>query len=141
MDRDKPYVLICESCGRPIVFERDGLTAVMVKEWSEQLQRFVGVGPYHKECAPKESVNSVLDLRRQLSEALRDVERLKIRGAAYEEAYRIAYQATYQSHSGHWDRTMRGGAGCPECIRAREARENCDKALHDGLQKLIDLAK
>ena len=38
--------------------------------------------------------------------------RLRIRGSAYEAAFGIAYQATYQSHNGHWDSTMRGGAGC-----------------------------
>ena len=70
-------------------------------------------------------------------DALRaDAERLRIRGAAYEAAYGIAYQATYQSHNGHWDRTMQGGIGCRECIRAREARENCDKALREGLEAL-----
>ena len=70
-------------------------------------------------------------------DALRaDAERLRIRGAAYEAAYGIAYQATYQSHNGHWDSTMQGGLGCRECIRAREARENCDKALREGLDAL-----
>ena len=70
-------------------------------------------------------------------DALRaDAERLRIRGAAYEAAYGIAYQATYQSHNGHWDSTMQGGIGCRECIRAREARENCDRALREGLEAL-----
>jgi len=74
-------------------------------------------------------------------EALRaDAERLRIRGEAYETAYGIAYQATYQSHNGHWDATMRGGLGCRECIKAREARENCDAALRDGLENLIERA-
>lgn len=77
----------------------------------------------------------------ELVEAFADqeaqIERLTIRAEAYENAYRIAYQATYQSHNRHWDSTMRGGLGCPECIRAREARENCDKALRDGLDRLI----
>lgn len=69
-----------------------------------------------------------------------ELDRLRIRCAAYEEAYGIAYKATYQSHNGHWDSTMRGGAGCPECIRAREARENCDVALRNGLSALAALA-
>jgi len=74
-------------------------------------------------------------------DALRkDVERLRIRNAAYEEAYGIAYQATFQSHNGHWDATMQGGKGCPECIRAQEARENCNAALRRGLEGLIDAA-
>jgi hypothetical protein len=70
-----------------------------------------------------------------------EIERLKIRCEAYENAYRIAYQATYQSHSGHWDATGQHGAGCPQCIRAREARSECDAALRDGLDKLIERAK
>lgn len=69
-----------------------------------------------------------------------EIDRLKIRSEAYENAYRIAYQATYQSHSGHWDKTGQHGAGCPECIRAREARENCDAALREGLDELIERA-
>lgn len=73
-------------------------------------------------------------------DARAEIERLKIRGEAYENAYRIAYQATYQSHSGHWDKTGQHGAGCPECIYAREARENCDAALQNGLQKLAERA-
>lgn len=68
------------------------------------------------------------------------VVRLRIRCAAYENAYRIAYQATFQSHTGHWDKTGQGGRGCPECVRAREARENCDAALREGLAALIDRA-
>jgi hypothetical protein len=79
-------------------------------------------------------------LRTQLAEAQKDAQRLKIRSEAYEEAYRIAYQATYQSHNGHWDSTMQGGLGCRECIRAREARENCDRALREGLEKLAEAA-
>ena len=65
-----------------------------------------------------------------------DAERLHIRGTAYEAALGIAYQATYQSHHGHWDKTGQHGAGCPECIRAREARENCDAELRRGLEAL-----
>lgn len=67
--------------------------------------------------------------------------RLRIRGSAYEAAFGIAYQATYQSHNGHWDSTMRGGAGCRECIRAREARENCDAELRRGLEALAARAQ
>ena len=67
--------------------------------------------------------------------------RLRIRGSAYEAAFGIAYQATYQSHNGHWDSTMQGGAGCRECIRAREARENCDAELRRGLEALAARAQ
>lgn len=80
-------------------------------------------------------------LRAELAEARKDAERLKARSIAYEDAYRIAYRATYQSHNGHWDATMQGGRGCPECIRAREARENCDAILREALDKMIDIAK
>lgn len=72
----------------------------------------------------------------EITELRAQIARLTIRNEAYENAYRIAYQATFQSHTGHWDATGQHGAGCPECIRAREARENCDKALRDGLEKL-----
>ena len=72
----------------------------------------------------------------EIKELQAQVERLTIRGAAYERAFGIAYRATYQSHNGHWDRTMQGGTGCPECIRAREAREDCDAALREGLEQL-----
>lgn len=87
-----------------------------------------------------ESVNGYAALRAECDELAAQIERLTIRGAAYEEAYGIAYQATFQSHTGHWDKTGQHGAGCPECIRAHEARENCDKALRDGLAKLVDRA-
>jgi hypothetical protein len=81
------------------------------------------------------------EMLRAERDALReDAERLRIRGAAYEVAYGIAYQATYQSHNGHWDSTMQGGLGCRECIKAREARENCDAALREGLERLVERA-
>ena len=40
----------------------------------------------------------------------------------FRQAMAIYREASYQSHSGHWDATMRGGAGCPQCIRADELR-------------------
>ena len=105
-----------------------------------------GPNPLYGGCFEGET-QELADLRRSQAaqiaaltaerDALRaDAERLRIRGAAYEAAYGIAYQATYQSHNGHWDSTMQGGLGCRECIRAREARENCDKALREGLEAL-----
>lgn len=45
------------------------------------------------------------------------------------EALEIYKNASYQSHNGHWDMTMQGGAGCPECIRARELRVKADEIL------------
>lgn len=62
-----------------------------------------------------------------------DIIRLLARGAAYEEAFRIAYQATHQSHTGHWDMQGTHGANCPECRRAAEAREECDKVIRNAL--------
>ena len=90
--------------------------------------------------AGKDQTAEVERLRAALTLAQVDAERLRIRGATYEEAYGIALQATYQSHNGHWDSTMRGGLGCPECIRAREARENCDAAIRRGLEQLPESA-
>ena len=82
----------------------------------------------------------IVELERLNAELQNSLSRMTIRAAAYEEAYGIAYKATYQSHNGHWDSTMRGGLGCRECIRAREARENCDAALRSGLDALISRA-
>lgn len=48
------------------------------------------------------------------------------------EALKFLEEASYQSHSGHWDSTMQHGAGCPECIRARELREKAKSALKGG---------
>ena len=36
-------------------------------------------------------------------------------------------EASYQSHSGHWDPEGTGGENCPECIDAREKREAANK--------------
>jgi hypothetical protein len=87
---------------------------------------------------PRAAIGAPAD---DVAELRAQIERLTIRGEAYENAYRIAYQATYQSHSGHWDKTGGSGAGCPECIRAREARENCDAALKEGLTALAARAE
>ena len=46
------------------------------------------------------------------------------------EAVDILRDASYQSHSGHWDATQQGGAGCPECIRARELRDKADAIMN-----------
>lgn len=82
----------------------------------------------------------IAELETELAEARKEAARLKARSIAYEDAYRVAYLATYQSHNGHWDATMQGGRGCPECIRAREARENCDAILREGLEHLVTIA-
>jgi hypothetical protein len=99
----------------------DGYTAEQMREYARAALR-----------APK--------VEAPTSELLAQIERLKIRGEAYEKAYGVAYRATYQSHNGHWDSTMQGGAGCRECIAAREARAECDVILRDGLDKLAERA-
>jgi len=48
---------------------------------------------------------------------------------AMREAIAVLRQASSQSHSGHWDSTMQHGAGCPECIRARELRDKASAIL------------
>jgi len=75
-------------------------------------------------------------LRKRLTEAKREAARLKIHAETYIEAFGIALRATYQSHSGHWDSKGTHGANCPECIRAQEARENCNAAIKRGLGRL-----
>lgn len=57
------------------------------------------------------------------------LERLSVEIRQYKEAYKIAYEATYQSHTGHWDKQGTHGANCPECNRARDARKECDDIL------------
>lgn len=49
--------------------------------------------------------------------------------ARLREALELYKNASYQSHNGHWDMTMQGGKGCPECIRARELRVKADEIL------------
>lgn len=89
---------------------------------------------------PPDAARRISELETELAEARKEAARLKARSIAYEDAYRVAYLATYQSHNGHWDATMQGGRGCPECIRAREARENCDAILREGLEHLVTIA-
>ena len=48
---------------------------------------------------------------------------------ALEQACALLRDASQQSHSAHFDRTMQGGIGCPECIRARQLREQANAAL------------
>lgn len=69
------------------------------------------------------------------------VERLQLTAETYQEAYARAFKATYQSHNGHWDSTGQSGAGCPECIRASEARQDCQNIIKEGLAKLESRAR
>lgn len=45
------------------------------------------------------------------------------------EALKIYREASFQSHNGHWDMTMQHGAGCLECIRARELRAKANHII------------
>lgn len=49
--------------------------------------------------------------------------------ARLREAPQIYKEASIQSHNGHWDATGNHGAGCPECIRARELRSKAERVL------------
>lgn len=56
---------------------------------------------------------------------------LRERCERLEKANSLLMECSYQSHSGHWDRTGQSGAGCDECNRARRLREEA-KALATG---------
>lgn len=49
--------------------------------------------------------------------------------ARLKEAMEIYKQATYQSHLCHWDNAGGSITGCPECIRAREARDQAQRIV------------
>jgi len=59
------------------------------------------------------------------------IARLTARVRQLEEALKLYREASFQSHSGHWDKTGGSGTGCPECIRANGLREQAD-ALAKG---------
>ena len=46
-------------------------------------------------------------------------------------AANIYKNASYQGHSSHWDSTMQGGAGCPECKRAAKLRAQADTIVNE----------
>jgi hypothetical protein len=50
------------------------------------------------------------------------------------EAYEIMREASFQSHSGHWDPQRTGGQNCPECIRSRTLREKADSLASAALK-------
>lgn len=58
---------------------------------------------------------------------------LRERCERLEKANSLLMECSYQSHSGHWDRTGQSGAGCDECNRARRLREEA-KALATGAE-------
>jgi hypothetical protein len=53
------------------------------------------------------------------------------------EAYRLAREASFQSHPGHWDRTGQSGTGCPECIRASRLRDEAHKLFKEATEQGI----
>ena len=55
--------------------------------------------------------------------------RLFAENGVLRKVYRLAYQATHQGHSTHWDKQGTHGANCPACIQARKARRRCDEIL------------
>lgn len=48
---------------------------------------------------------------------------------AMREAITLLRDASYQNHTGHFDKTGGSGSGCPECIRARDLRDKADAIL------------
>lgn len=67
--------------------------------------------------------------RETIAEQRAEIEQLEAKIARLREALELYKNASYQSHNGHWDMTMQGGVGCPECIRARELRVKADEIL------------
>lgn len=57
------------------------------------------------------------------------VEELERHVATLVQAGNLYRQASFQSHSGHWDSTMQHGKGCPECIRANDLRKQADEMM------------
>lgn len=60
-------------------------------------------------------------------------QKLIIEIEGFRKAYNIAYQATYQGHSTHWDSKGTSGVNCPACISARESRLQCDNIIKEIL--------
>jgi len=51
------------------------------------------------------------------------------------KAFLLMRDASFQSHSGHWDKEGTGGRNCPECIRSRELREEADMMFAEALKE------
>ena len=72
-------------------------------------------------------------LRQMTNEIIRQDKELTVlreENRRLREVVVVLRKATYQSHNGHWDMTGGSGSGCPECIRAREARVEADRLLN-----------
>lgn len=48
------------------------------------------------------------------------------------EAFLIMKNASYQSHTGHWDIQGTHGANCPECLRANQLRKEASEKWAAG---------
>jgi hypothetical protein len=57
-----------------------------------------------------------------------------------EGAFSLMRDASFQSHGGHWDSEGTGGKNCPECLRARELRNEATEAFYkefDLFEKIL----
>lgn len=57
------------------------------------------------------------------------VEWLEAQVERLRQACDIYRNASFQSHSGHWDSQQTHGRNCPECNRADELRRQADEVL------------
>jgi hypothetical protein len=48
------------------------------------------------------------------------------------KAYKLMRDATFQSHTGHWDSLGTHGVNCPECVRANKIREEADRLFEES---------
>ena len=64
------------------------------------------------------------DHERVTAEQRQEIARLR-------EALELYKRASYQSHTGHWDKTGGGGSGCPACLEARDLRNQAEQALKE----------
>jgi hypothetical protein len=51
------------------------------------------------------------------------------------QAYSLMKQATFQSHTGHWDHKGTCGANCYECKRADELRNEADRLFEESKKR------
>ena len=56
--------------------------------------------------------------------------------AKLKDAFQIMEAASYQSHSGHWDREGTRGRNCPECTRANRLRTEANNIFTAALELL-----
>ena len=81
------------------------------------------------DLATKRQIALVCYLNDEIDRLTKRVKELERHVATAVQAGNLYRQASYQSHSGHWDSTMQGGKGCPECIRANDLRKEADELM------------